>query len=125
MGSIHSIGHFDRLSDRVKKGLVNWLAVGLIPDGADAGAVGTDVVGFQGFGIDDTYSVQLVGGVAGLAAEGDLAGPADDGGGGLGFDSLDLHLAGPVHLNVEVLGFGTVQIDLSGAGCHDLNRVLG
>ena len=63
-----AIGHFGRLSDRVDGKLVNWLAAGLVPDGADAGAVGADVVGFQGLGVDDTYSVQLVGGVAGLAA---------------------------------------------------------
>ena len=99
--------------------------MGLIPDGADAGAVGTDVVGFQGLGVDHAYSVQLVGGVAGLAAEGDLAGPADDGGGGLGLDSLDFHLAGSVHLDAEILGLGTVQIDLAGSGGHYLNRVLG
>ena len=64
-----AIGHFGRLSDRVDGKSVNWLlGWGLIPDGADAGAVGADVVGFQGLGVDDTYSVQLVGGVAGLAA---------------------------------------------------------
>ena len=51
----------------------------LVPDGSDAGVVGADVVGFQGFGVDDAYAVQFIGGAVGLAAEGDLACATDEG----------------------------------------------